>query len=57
MLTSKFDLFRQLQVINSFKYVKMEFHYYNRDLYNTFKIRETWFIIISNSECHYLQFR
>ena len=32
--------YRHLQVINSFKYVKMEIHRLNRDLYYTFKVGE-----------------
>ena len=28
----------QLQIINIFKYGKMEIHHYNRDLYHTFKV-------------------
>ena len=34
-------LYRQLQVINSFKYVEMEFHHENRDIsFHTFKVGE-----------------
>ena len=33
-------LYQQLEVINSIKYVKMEIHDSNRDLYYTFKVGE-----------------
>ena len=41
--------YRQLQVINTFKYVKLEIHHLNKDW-------GTWFILICNLYSHYLQF-